>query len=72
MRPVLDKLARVGANVLRIGDRSGLPVASTGIAEELLPILEILPLQQLAWRLALDRGEDPDQPRGLAKVTSTS
>ncbi len=43
----------------------------TAIAEELLPVLEILPLQQLAWRLALDRGGDPDRPRGLAKVTST-
>ena len=35
------------------------------------PILEILPLQRLARRLALDRGIDPDRPRGLSKVTQT-
>jgi glucosamine--fructose-6-phosphate aminotransferase (isomerizing) len=46
-------------------------LASAGVAEELLPILEILPLQQLAWRLALDRGGDPDHPRGLSKITET-
>lgn len=72
MTPVLEKLASVGADVLRVGDPGGLPISAAGIAEELLPILEILPLQQLAWRLAIDRGEDPDEPRGLAKVTSTS
>jgi glutamine---fructose-6-phosphate transaminase (isomerizing) len=71
MGPVLDRLVSVGADVLRVGDPSGLPVVGDGIAAELQPILEILPLQQLAWRLALDRGEDPDEPRGLAKVTST-
>jgi hypothetical protein len=24
-----------------------------------------------AWQLALERGGDPDQPRGLKKVTTT-
>jgi len=69
MVPVLDRLAVVGANVLPVGRPDGIPLAAEGIAEELLPMLEILPLQQLAWRLALDRGADPDRPRGLAKVT---
>jgi glucosamine--fructose-6-phosphate aminotransferase (isomerizing) len=71
MAPVLQRLADNGADVLAVGRPDGIPLASDGIAEELLPILEILPLQQLAWRLALDRGEDPDRPRGLAKVTRT-
>jgi glucosamine--fructose-6-phosphate aminotransferase (isomerizing) len=71
MRPVLDRLREVGADVVQVGDPGGLPIASEGIAEELLPILEILPLQQLAWRLALERGGDPDRPRGLSKVTET-
>jgi glutamine---fructose-6-phosphate transaminase (isomerizing) len=35
------------------------------------PVVEILPLQQLVWRMALDRGLDPDRPRGLSKVTET-
>lgn len=71
MAPVLERLTDLGAHVLQVGPAEGLPVASDGIAEELLPILEILPLQRLAWRLALDRGVDPDRPRGLSKVTQT-
>jgi glucosamine--fructose-6-phosphate aminotransferase (isomerizing) len=71
MAPVLDRLAAAAVEVLRVGPADGLPVATDGVAESLLPILEILPLQQLAWRLALDRGGDPDRPRGLSKVTET-
>jgi glucosamine--fructose-6-phosphate aminotransferase (isomerizing) len=71
MEPVLERLAAAAVEVLRVGPADGLPVASAGVPESLLPILEILPLQQLAWRLALDRGGDPDRPRGLSKVTET-
>ena len=35
--------------------------------EELLPILEIVPLQLLAYHIAVRRGCDVDQPRNLAK-----
>jgi glucosamine--fructose-6-phosphate aminotransferase (isomerizing) len=41
------------------------------VDERYAPLLDILPLQQLALALALARGEDPDAPRGLKKVTST-
>jgi glucosamine--fructose-6-phosphate aminotransferase (isomerizing) len=71
MGPVLDRLHEAGVDVLRVGSADGLPLALDGVAETLVPILEILPLQQLAWRLALDRGGDPDRPRGLTKVTET-
>ncbi len=71
MDPVIDRLTAAGADVLVVGSDAGLPVAATGIPAELLPILEILPLQQLAWRLALNRGGDPDAPRGLRKITET-
>ena len=71
MAPVIERLAQLGAHVLRVGDADGLPIASDGLPEELLPIIEILPLQRLAWRVALDRGVDPDRPRGLSKVTQT-
>ena len=37
----------------------------------LLPLIEIIPLQQLALDLALRRGKNPDQPIGLNKVTKT-
>jgi glutamine---fructose-6-phosphate transaminase (isomerizing) len=71
MTQALDRLSDTGADIARIGPVDGVPVVSDDVPERLLPILEILPLQQLAWRLALDRGTDPDRPRGLRKVTST-
>jgi glucosamine--fructose-6-phosphate aminotransferase (isomerizing) len=36
-------------------------------AELLAPILEIVPLQLLAYHIAVRRGCDVDQPRNLAK-----
>jgi glucosamine--fructose-6-phosphate aminotransferase (isomerizing) len=71
MTPVLERLAAARVDVLAVGPDDGLPVAGAGVDETLMPILEILPLQQLAWRLAIDRGGDPDRPRGLSKVTET-
>lgn len=71
LAPVLERLAAADVEILRVGPPDGLPVALDGVPETLAPILEILPLQQLAWRLAIDRGGDPDQPRGLSKVTET-
>jgi glucosamine--fructose-6-phosphate aminotransferase (isomerizing) len=71
MAAAMERLESTGADVLRVGPADGVPIAADGVPEDLLPVLEILPLQQLAWRLALDRGTDPDQPRGLEKVTST-
>jgi glucosamine--fructose-6-phosphate aminotransferase (isomerizing) len=35
--------------------------------ELLLPILEVVPLQLLAYHIAVRRGCDVDQPRNLAK-----
>jgi glucosamine--fructose-6-phosphate aminotransferase (isomerizing) len=71
LAPVVDRLRAADVDVLQVGPADGLPVATDGVDETLAPILEILPLQQLAWRLALDRGGDPDRPRGLSKVTET-
>jgi len=42
-----------------------IPIASTH--ELLLPILEVVPLQMLAYHIAVRRGCDVDQPRNLAK-----
>jgi glutamine---fructose-6-phosphate transaminase (isomerizing) len=36
-------------------------------SELLLPILEVVPLQLLAYYIAVRRGCDVDQPRNLAK-----
>jgi glutamine---fructose-6-phosphate transaminase (isomerizing) len=73
-----DVVARLGerrADVVTVGPadvpgsagRLGVP----GVDERYAPLLDILPLQKLALALALARGEDPDAPRGLTKVTST-
>lgn len=77
MAPVLERLAERHADVFGVGDSAALAGLAGGIAlpsgvsDELSPLLEILPLQQLALHLALARGGDPDQPRGLRKVTET-
>jgi glutamine---fructose-6-phosphate transaminase (isomerizing) len=41
------------------------------VSELLSPLIYVLPGQLFACRLAVARGEDPDRPRGLSKVTST-
>jgi glutamine---fructose-6-phosphate transaminase (isomerizing) len=71
LAPVLGKLQAAGADVLEIGPVHGLTVAVADIATELIPIVDIVPAQLLAHRLSILRGEDPDRPRGLLKVTST-
>ena len=38
--------------------------------ELLLPILEVVPLQLLAYHIADRRGNDVDQPRNLAKAVT--
>jgi glucosamine--fructose-6-phosphate aminotransferase (isomerizing) len=43
--------------------------APGGVAEVLTPPVYIVPLQLLAYHLALGRGYDPDRPAGLQKVT---
>jgi glucosamine--fructose-6-phosphate aminotransferase (isomerizing) len=75
--PSLERLVERGADITLFGDPSAVPGVTTaielpqGIGEELAPIVEILPLQRLAHRLAVIRHLNPDEPRGLAKVTST-
>jgi glucosamine--fructose-6-phosphate aminotransferase (isomerizing) len=76
MRDVVAAVRDRGADVLAVGSAAGEMPASARIdvpatAEEVAPILEVLPLQRLALELALARGGDPDQPRGLSKVTRT-
>jgi glucosamine--fructose-6-phosphate aminotransferase (isomerizing) len=77
MSPVLERLIDVGADVFTVGtgDAVGKSTAGLvlpeGVPEEISPILEILPFQQLAMHLAVARGGNPDAPRGLRKVTET-
>ncbi|MBB4687912.1 SIS domain-containing protein [Amycolatopsis jiangsuensis] len=76
MREVLEAVGERGADVLAVGSAAadmpaalGIPVAPS--AEELAPVLEVLPIQRIALGLSLARGGDPDSPRGLLKVTKT-
>ncbi len=52
-----DEVAKSADHVIRIGATN----------ELLLPILEVVPLQLLAYHIAVRRGCDVDQPRNLAK-----
>lgn len=81
LRPVLDRLRGRGADLVVVGprggawaarqDRVGFALPTGRLPESLQPVLEILPLQELAFDIAIARGQDPDAPRGLAKVTET-
>ena len=74
MEPVLPRLAERGADVCMRRDRRRADahvVLPAGAPEELSPLLEILPFQLLALHVAVERGGDPDAPRGLPKVTET-
>ncbi len=78
LQPVLDRLRGRGADLVVIGPReqvlaasAGFELPTAGVPEELQPILEILPLQLLAYEVTIARGQDPDAPRALAKVTET-
>lgn len=77
LAPVLDRLVELGTNLAVVGNTleaneniAHIPLP-TGLAEEVSPIVEIIPLQILARELAVARGYDPDAPRGLRKVTET-
>jgi glucosamine--fructose-6-phosphate aminotransferase (isomerizing) len=69
MREVIARLEQQRADVVTVGPGGALGVPE--VDERYAPLLEILPLQQLALSLALERGEDPDAPRGLEKITAT-
>ncbi|MES1172645.1 MAG: SIS domain-containing protein [Bacteroidota bacterium] len=76
----LDALATRGARAIVLSDDGAL-LARDGVAarlplaadvpEWLSPITAVLPGQLWALALARARGLDPDQPRGLAKITRT-
>nr|WP_052112026.1 SIS domain-containing protein [Knoellia subterranea] len=76
MEPVLARLRDRAADLTIIGDREHAgqepAILVPCVAEELSPLLEIIPLQRLAHAMAIARNQDPDAPRGLSKVTRTT
>ena len=78
MAPVIEALAARGADLVVAGEWAGhtgvarhLALPSAHLPEELRPMVDVIPMQLLALTLSLQRGIDPDRPRGLAKVTRT-
>jgi glucosamine--fructose-6-phosphate aminotransferase (isomerizing) len=76
---VLEAAARAreaGATVIASGSAAGAVVGAayslpvpTPPSLLLTPLLSVLPGQLFAWALARTKGLDPDEPRGLSKVT---
>ncbi len=69
LQPVLDRLRGRGADLFVVGPKAQVEAASAGfslptagVPEEVQPILEILPLQLLAYEVTIARGQDPDAP----------
>ena len=66
-----------GARILGIGGteefraRCDVHLDAGPLPEIVTPLTAIVPAQLMIERLARDLGLDPDQPRGLAKVTRT-
>ena len=65
-----------GAPIINIGGETAADVPTHHIrlpkvSDQLLPILQVIPGQILAERIARARGFNPDQPRGLNKITQT-
>jgi glucosamine--fructose-6-phosphate aminotransferase (isomerizing) len=74
MREVLARLRERKADVVIVGGEESdveVRIPTPPVEEHLAPLLDIIPLQRLALALALARGENPDAPRGLNKITST-
>jgi glucosamine--fructose-6-phosphate aminotransferase (isomerizing) len=76
--PLRTLVAEVGARTLVLSDDAEARAAGhwslevpAGLPEWLAPIAAIVPAQLHAMHLALARGLDPEQPRGLRKVTET-
>jgi glucosamine--fructose-6-phosphate aminotransferase (isomerizing) len=70
MQDVMARLRSRGADLVTVGPGSE-TLRTPAVDEAIAPMLDILPLQRLALALALARGENPDAPRGLNKVTAT-
>jgi glucosamine--fructose-6-phosphate aminotransferase (isomerizing) len=76
MDDLLAKLLERGADVVTFADRAASDatrsvVIETGLPEALTPIPFVVAGQVFAFHLARHRGVDPDQPRGLQKITLT-
>jgi glucosamine--fructose-6-phosphate aminotransferase (isomerizing) len=78
LQEAISQVAQRGGEILVVSDdeatlacaRLGLRLPSA-VPEWLSPLVAVLPGQLLALHMVLERGRDPDRPRGLSKVTLT-
>lgn len=79
MKTLIQEVQQLGADTMIISNH--LPLASdstrfvplpTALPEWIAPIVAVVPGQLLALCLTIARGNDPDQPRSLKKVTRTT
>jgi glutamine---fructose-6-phosphate transaminase (isomerizing) len=59
------------AHVVTISTDADADLRLPPVIEALAPVVAVVRAQQLAHELAVARGQDPDAPRGLSKVTAT-
>ena len=78
LKNTIRKILDLGAEVISVSDDPEVnsmvqfPIAiPMGIPEWLSPIPNVLPGQIFGWQLAVQKGLDPDFPKGLIKVTET-
>lgn len=78
MKESIDKLAARNAEMVIFSsedallEKATLPLKlDTNVDEELSPILYIVPGQLFAYNLSVSKGNDPDNPKGLSKITLT-
>jgi glutamine---fructose-6-phosphate transaminase (isomerizing) len=65
-----------GAKIIGVSDRPNeiydYWIQIPSVKEQLFPILEIIPIQLLAYHMALQRNTNPDYPRNLAKSVTVN
>jgi glucosamine--fructose-6-phosphate aminotransferase (isomerizing) len=78
LESICARLVDYGCQVMGLFDTASAPsgleaavVHDSGLPEELTPLTLTVLGQLLAYRVALARGVDPDQPRALHKITRT-
>lgn len=78
LESIATRLLDYGCRVIGLFDCASTPhgidsvaVYDSGLPEELTPLTLAVLGQLLAFHVALARGVDPDQPRGLQKITRT-